>query len=193
MELKKYTSLAIVGVAMLVALFVYSTHNNKISPTASALRQNLLAIENGIPTEAGKKDFEKQSNNLTQTVDPELVDLDLPVKEILNRRKRRQRDLIEAPSHAILVDGSGTIFPAPDDVKAQLAKELGKELIEVVRQRHPELERPTEPQRRGRRPNPHPTPAEVRAYLRTLGASVSKAAKHFDLSHREIRRRRDRP
>jgi hypothetical protein len=76
MELKKYTSLAIVGVAMLVALFVYSTHNNKISPTASALRQNLLAIENGIPTEAGKKDFEKQSNNLTQTVDPELVDLD---------------------------------------------------------------------------------------------------------------------
>ncbi len=124
---------------------------------------------------------------------PELVDLDLPVKEILNRRKRRQRDLIEAPSHAILVDGSGTIFPAPDDVKAQLAKELGKELIEVVRQRHPELERPTEPQRRGRRPNPHPTPAEVRAYLRTLGASVSKAAKHFDLSHREIRRRRDRP
>ncbi len=36
----------------------------------------LAVIEQSIPTEAGKKDFLTQSNNLTQNVDPELVDLD---------------------------------------------------------------------------------------------------------------------
>lgn len=36
----------------------------------------LAAIEASIPTDAGKKDFLTQSNNLTQSVDPELVDLD---------------------------------------------------------------------------------------------------------------------
>lgn len=36
----------------------------------------LAAIEQSIPTEAGKANFRKQSNNLTRPVDPELVDLD---------------------------------------------------------------------------------------------------------------------
>lgn len=36
----------------------------------------LAAIEQSIPTDAGKKDFLTQSNNLTKRVDPELVDLD---------------------------------------------------------------------------------------------------------------------
>lgn len=66
----------IVGVAMLVALFAYSTHDKSISPIISTWRQELLAVENSIPTEAGKKNFLKQSNNLTQKVDAELADLD---------------------------------------------------------------------------------------------------------------------
>lgn len=76
MELKKSVPLVIIGVAILVALFAYSTHHTPISQTANGLRQELLAIENTIPTRAGKNNFLKQSNNLTQKVDPELVDLD---------------------------------------------------------------------------------------------------------------------
>ncbi len=37
---------------------------------------NLQAIYDKIPTEAGKRNFLTQSNNLTKAVDPELVDLD---------------------------------------------------------------------------------------------------------------------
>jgi len=73
---KKFIILTIAGAAIFVALFVYLTHSRPILQTASVLRQNLLAIENGIPTEAGKKNFLKQSNNLTQKVEAELVDLD---------------------------------------------------------------------------------------------------------------------
>ena len=62
--------------AVLVGLFIYSTHNRQSSPTAAILRQKLLATENNIPTEAGKRNFLKQSANLTKEVDPELVDLD---------------------------------------------------------------------------------------------------------------------
>lgn len=76
MESKKIIPLSIIGVAILAALFVYSNHNNSTSPTGSTLQQKLLAIENGIPTEAGKQNFIKQSSNLTKPVDPELVDLD---------------------------------------------------------------------------------------------------------------------
>jgi hypothetical protein len=76
MEFKKYLPLAILSVATFAAFFVYSTHNSSTSMSASSLRQQLLAIENSIPTEAGKENFIKQSNNLTRSVDPELVDLD---------------------------------------------------------------------------------------------------------------------
>lgn len=73
---KKFWLSAITGVIVLGAFLVYSAHHNSISPTASALRQELSAIENSIPTGAGKKDFLKQSNDFTQRVDAELVDLD---------------------------------------------------------------------------------------------------------------------
>lgn len=76
MEQKKVIPLSIVGVAILVALFIYSTHSNSTSPSSAALQKELLAIENSIPTQAGENNFLKQSNNLTQKVDPELVDLD---------------------------------------------------------------------------------------------------------------------
>ena len=76
MEPKKSLSLVIVGVAILVSLFIYSTHSRPASPDADALRQKLLAIENSIPTEAGRRNFLKQSADLTKEVDTELVDLD---------------------------------------------------------------------------------------------------------------------
>ena len=76
MESKKSIPLIIVGIAILVVLFVYSTSSRSSSPTADILRQKLLATENNIPTETGKRNFLKQSANLTKEVDPELVDLD---------------------------------------------------------------------------------------------------------------------
>ena len=76
MASKKSILFVIVGVAILVGLFVYGTRISPASPTAKALRQKLLATEQSIPTEAGKRNFLKQSANLTKVVDPELVDLD---------------------------------------------------------------------------------------------------------------------
>ena len=76
MEPKKSIPLVIVGVIILAGLFVYSMHSRPTSPTARAMQKELLAIENSIPTEAGKRNFLKQSANLTKAVDPELVDLD---------------------------------------------------------------------------------------------------------------------
>ncbi|MBI4993809.1 hypothetical protein HZC33_02535 [Candidatus Wolfebacteria bacterium] len=65
----------IIGVATFIAFFIYSKHSLSL-PATNTLRQKLLAIENTIPTEAGKKNFLAQSNNLTQKVDAELIDLD---------------------------------------------------------------------------------------------------------------------
>ena len=76
MEPKKYIPLIILGIAILGVLFVYSSPSRPTLPTADALRQKLLATENSIPTEAGKRNFLQQSANLTKAVDPELVDLD---------------------------------------------------------------------------------------------------------------------
>ncbi|MCL5733092.1 MAG: hypothetical protein M1334_00295 [Patescibacteria group bacterium] len=76
MELKKFLPSVIIVMAIVAAFFAYSKHNNLTSPAHSTLRQELLATENSIPTEAGKKNFLKQSNNLTKRVDAELVDLD---------------------------------------------------------------------------------------------------------------------
>ena len=69
-------ALSIVGTAVLIALLIVF-HFVPHAPSADAvMRQQLRAIESTIPTQAGKNDFEKQSNNLTRKVDPELVDLD---------------------------------------------------------------------------------------------------------------------
>ena len=73
MGLKNSVSIVIVGMAILVGLFVYFAHSRLTSDT---LQQKLLATENSIPTEAGKRNFLKQSANLTRAIDPELVDLD---------------------------------------------------------------------------------------------------------------------
>src|SRR5258708_6534559 len=76
MELRKSGPILILSIAILVALFVYSTRVQPDASTNSSLRKELLATENRIPTEAGKKNFLKQSNDLSQKVDPELVGLD---------------------------------------------------------------------------------------------------------------------
>ena len=68
--------IVVVGAAVLVAFFVVLHNHPNTQTTNTSLHQQLLAIENTIPTEAGKNDFLKQSNNLTQKVDPELIDLD---------------------------------------------------------------------------------------------------------------------
>ena len=65
----------IVALGALTAIVIIFTS----SSSTAQLRQELLSIKNTIPTEAGKNDFLKQSNNLSQKVDPELVDLDSQV------------------------------------------------------------------------------------------------------------------
>ncbi|MBI3589037.1 MAG: hypothetical protein HY093_01305 [Candidatus Liptonbacteria bacterium] len=66
---------SIVGAALLVGLFIIlRSHPASVSDTT--FHQQLLATENSLPTEAGKKNFLKRSYNLTQRVDAELVDLD---------------------------------------------------------------------------------------------------------------------
>lgn len=75
--------------ALLAAIIVFYSHlvQKTVRPAdissapvvvsdTDVLHQQLLAIENNIPTQAGKNNFLKQSNNLTQKVDLELVDLD---------------------------------------------------------------------------------------------------------------------
>ncbi len=74
-------ALGIVGLAVLTGTLLTSGRilppaMNMASSNNSILYAALLATKNSIPTEAGKNDFLKQSNNLTQRVDPELVDLD---------------------------------------------------------------------------------------------------------------------
>ena len=67
----------IVGAVALIGLvLIIRAHPTTSRVVDKPLHQQLLAIENTIPTQAGKTDFEKQSNNLTQKVAPELVDLD---------------------------------------------------------------------------------------------------------------------
>ena len=61
----------VLGAVVLVGTFALL----RIHPVTS-LHDQLLAIENGIPTGTGKQDFEKQSVGLTKSVDPELVNLD---------------------------------------------------------------------------------------------------------------------
>ena len=76
MRSQKTVLIGIAGMTILVGLFVYSTQDHPSSPGADALRQKLLATKSNIPTEAGRRNFLKQSADLTKAVDPELVDLD---------------------------------------------------------------------------------------------------------------------
>ena len=72
---KKAIPLGIIGVATAIAIFIVIGATSRES-TDAFLHQQLSAIKNTIPTEAGKNNFLKQSSNLTRKVDPELVDLD---------------------------------------------------------------------------------------------------------------------
>ncbi|MBI3573803.1 hypothetical protein HY090_02025 [Candidatus Kaiserbacteria bacterium] len=66
---------SIVGGAALLALLIIAPRILPHRPSV-ATREELVAIEATIPTQAGKTNFEAQSNTLTQSVDPLLVDLD---------------------------------------------------------------------------------------------------------------------
>lgn len=80
----KSTILIILGVFVIISLigfniFLSRPKMNNPSPeasTSSPLHKQLQATYDKIPTQSGKNDFLKQSNNLTQKVDAELVDLD---------------------------------------------------------------------------------------------------------------------
>ena len=63
-------AIGIVSVSMIVGAFI-ALRVVPGKPDAA-----LAATLQSIPTDAGKKDFLTQSNNLTKSVDPELVDLD---------------------------------------------------------------------------------------------------------------------
>lgn len=74
MTKQKIIGLTILAVALLIGVAVLKIPNQ--TANKSLLRQALAATYASIPTGAGKANFLKQSNNLTQKVDPELVDLD---------------------------------------------------------------------------------------------------------------------
>lgn len=68
-----------VVIVVLVASNVFLTNQSQTSSDSSGnnpLHQKLLSMYNSLPTQPGKTNFLKQSNNLTKNVDPELVDLD---------------------------------------------------------------------------------------------------------------------
>jgi len=71
MQKKTYTPLIILAGALIIGGFIVARPT--IVPKANA---QLTATYNGIPTISGKALFMQQSQNLTQNVDPTLVDLD---------------------------------------------------------------------------------------------------------------------
>ncbi len=71
MQKKTYTPLLILAGALLISGFIVT--KSSIVPKANA---QLTATYNSIPTVSGKVLFMQQSQNLTQSVDPALVDLD---------------------------------------------------------------------------------------------------------------------
>ncbi len=66
------------GIVVLILGVLVSLPNQVLQSIylTNSLKNNLQAIENKIPTQAGKNVFLRQSNNLAKKVDPELVDLD---------------------------------------------------------------------------------------------------------------------
>ena len=67
-----------ISIAVVLLLIGGAYYFSTKTKTTSVLASD-QAIYDRIPTDAGKNNFMKQSNNLTQTVDPELVDLDSQV------------------------------------------------------------------------------------------------------------------
>lgn len=67
---KKYLPIVIIGIAVTIGGFIVTKHT---TPVANA---EITAIYQNIPTASGKALFKTQSANLTQAVDPTLVDLD---------------------------------------------------------------------------------------------------------------------
>ncbi len=76
MEKRYLIPIGVLGLTVLIAALVVTRTPifSLVSPNHALAADQ--SIYNGIPTDAGKTNFMTQSNNLTKTVDPELVDLD---------------------------------------------------------------------------------------------------------------------
>lgn len=68
--------IVLVGANLFLPNKKQSILKNKEQNSDNTLHAKLLGIYNHIPTQGGKNNFLRQSNNLTKTVDPELIDLD---------------------------------------------------------------------------------------------------------------------
>ncbi len=67
------------GLGVLVSYTQLASSRNH----SQALHDKLVAVENSIPSQAGKTNYLKQSDNLTKSVDPELVDLDSQIITVI--------------------------------------------------------------------------------------------------------------
>ena len=106
MEDKKL-QIAIVIVVLLIGGAYYES-NKKNTKLALGSNQN---IYDKIPTEAGKKNFLKQSANLGKSVDPELVDLD---SQIISCNPSVDSLLGSAPTYGNSCVGQGGSLPSAD-------------------------------------------------------------------------------
>ena len=102
--LKSKTHIIVLGVLGLAALGAFFISKPPKTSRTTALNQELLAIEDTLPTHAGKRDFLKQSNNLTQKVDPELVELD---SQIISCEPTVDSLLSQSPSYGGSCVGQG--------------------------------------------------------------------------------------
>ncbi len=108
----KQGMLIFVGICILVigliSLNIFLSSPRASTPNSSSpLHKELQAVYNKIPTLPGKLNFLKQSNNLTEKVDPELVDLD---SQIITCGASVDGLLSSSPSYAgSCVGGAGTL------------------------------------------------------------------------------------
>jgi hypothetical protein len=96
--------LTITSSVLAILLIGFALYTKNFQSFSNGLHQKLLAVENNIPTEAGKKNFLKQSANLTKVVDPELIDLD---SQVISCEPTVDSLLSESPSYGGSCVGQG--------------------------------------------------------------------------------------
>ncbi len=106
----RFTTYAIGGVVIILIALVFSLvkiNAPKGQTATTTANKDLQAIYDKIPTQSGKNNFLKQSNNLTKKVDPELVDLD---SQIITCGANVDGLLSQTPSFAgSCTAGAGTV------------------------------------------------------------------------------------
>ena len=102
----------VIFIGILIGANLIITNKQHLSSAipVSLLHKKLQAIYNKIPTQSGKNNFLKQSNNLTKNVNPELVDLD---SQIITCSASVDSLLSASPSYTgSCVGGQGTLQSA---------------------------------------------------------------------------------